>query len=266
MWLDGAYGSADGMAIPGTPSRYAADIRLAVDGVHVEKSGVDVILQWAEARSSWHLGSYVRGKNAFNQDVGPNVSGSGGFVNAGLYTRGDCANRVVPVLVALKASRHRLPFTDPFKRGLGSGNVIPLYAHRNTFASKDAWTIWNLCRLLAQRSELQSRFGDRARMEHLLRDIRQNPQSPIHEHLGMRSESIQIRSAMKAAGLVHPLGGRPVPGDPLLTRDEALSIAVTRISSSPYSTRTKVEPGHVMEILDAEYFSVEPWPFSALVN
>jgi hypothetical protein len=66
-------------------------------------------------------------------------------------------------------------------------------------------------------------------METLLRDIRQNPQSPIREHLGVRSESIQIRSAMKAAGLSHPLDGRPVPGDPLLTRDEALEKVVSHI-------------------------------------
>jgi len=123
------------------------------------------------------------------------------------------------VLLALNALRPRLPFTDPLKRGIGASDVVPLYARRNdAFASKDGWTIWNLCRLVAQRSELQDRFGDRARMENLLRDIRQNPHSPTVNI----SESIQIRSAMKAAGNFTPPRRTPSPWRPTAHKGRSL--------------------------------------------
>ena len=64
MWLDSAYGSDKGLVIPGTPVRYAADFRLSVDGVHIEKVGIDVALPWAETGKLWHLGSYVRRRNS----------------------------------------------------------------------------------------------------------------------------------------------------------------------------------------------------------
>ena len=57
---------------------------------------------------------------------------------------GDYANRMVPIFLALKACRRRLPFTDPFKRGIGASYVVPLYARRNdTLISNDAWSICN---------------------------------------------------------------------------------------------------------------------------
>ena len=150
-----------------------ADLRLSVDGVHVEKAGIDVALPWTETGSSWHLGSYVRGRKTVDR-VGVPSTPSGGIINAGLYARGEHANRMVPIFLALKAGRRRLPFTDPFKRGIGASYVVPLYARRNdTLISKDAWSIWNLCLLLAQRPELQLRLGERIRMENLLRDLKQ---------------------------------------------------------------------------------------------
>ena len=56
MWLDSAYGSDKGLVIPGTPLRYAADLHVSVDGVHIEKVGIDVALPWAETGKLWHLG------------------------------------------------------------------------------------------------------------------------------------------------------------------------------------------------------------------
>jgi hypothetical protein len=71
---------------------------------------------------------------------------------------------------------------------------------------------------------------------------------------------------MKGANIVHPLGGRPVPGDVLVDRDEAVSKIVARMTTIPYAKGAKVVSKHVEEILDAEYFNIEPWPFAALVT
>ena len=266
MWLDSAYGSEKGLVIPGTPLRYAADLRLSVDGVHVEKAGIDVGLPWSETGRTWHLGSYVRRRKTVDRAGIPSTP-SGGIINAGLYTRGDHANRMVPIFLALTAGRRRLPFTDPFKRGIGASYVVPLYARRNdTLISKDAWSIWNLCLLLAQRPELQVRLGEPIRMQNLLRDLKQHHLPVVHAHLGVRTESIEIRTAMRGANIVHPLGGRPVPGDALIDRDEAVSRIVARMTTIPYSRGAKVVSKHVEEILDAEYFNIEQWPFAALVS
>ena len=85
---------------------------------------------------------------------------SGGIINSGLYARGEYVNRMIPIFIALTSGRRRLPFTDPLKGGIGSSNVVPLYARRNdALISKDAWSIWNLCALLARRPALQFRPG-----------------------------------------------------------------------------------------------------------
>jgi hypothetical protein len=266
LWLDSAYSSEKGLVIPGTPPRYAADLRLSADGVHIEKAGIDVALPWTETGRSWHLGPYVRGRKTVDR-VGVPSTPSGGIINAGLYARGDHANRMVPIFVALKAGRRRLPFTDPFKRGVGASYVVPLYARRNdTLLSKDAWSIWNLCLLLAERPELQLRLGEPIRMENLLRDLQQHHMPIVHAHVGVRTETVEIRTAMRGASILHPLGGRPVPGDILIDRDEAVSRIVARMATIPYTRGAKVVSKHVEEILDAEYFDIEPWPFAALVG
>jgi hypothetical protein len=266
VWLDSAYASEKGLVIPGTPPRDAADLRLSVDGVHVEKAGIDVALPWSETGRTWHLGSYVRGRKTVDRAGIPSTP-SGGIINAGLYVRGDYPNRMVPIFLALKAGRRRLPFTDPFKRGIGASSIVPLYARRNdTLISKDAWSIWNLCLLVAQRPELQRRLSESIRMQNLLRDLKQHHLPVVSAHLGIRTESVEIRAAMRGANLVHPLGGRPVPGDVLVDRDEAVSKIVARMATAPHSRGAKVVTKHVEEILDAEYFTIEQWPFGALVS
>lgn len=143
--------------------------------------------------------------------------------------------------------------------------VVPLYARRNATLSRDAWTIWNLCLLLAQRPELQLRLGEPIRVEKLLSDLTQHRLPVVSPHLGVRTESVEIRNAMRGANIVHPLGGRPVPGDVLIDRDEAVARIVDRISTISHS-EAGGSSKHVKEICDAEYFDVEPWPFEAIVS
>ena len=52
----------------------------------------------------------------------------------------------------------------------------------------------------------------------------------------------------------------------LIDRAEAVSKIVGRIATIPYSRGAKVVSKHVEEVLDAEYFNIEPWPFAALVG
>jgi hypothetical protein len=71
---------------------------------------------------------------------------------------------------------------------------------------------------------------------------------------------------MRGANIVHPLGGRPIPGDVLMDRDGAVSKIVDRLATGPYSNGVKVTTKHVEEILDVEYFNIEHWPFAALIG
>ena len=125
-------------------------------------------------------------------------------------SRGDHTNQMVPIFLALRAGRRRLPFTDPFKRGIRASYVVPLYARRNdALIYKDAWSIWNLCLLLAQRPELQLRLGEPIRMENLLRDLKQHRLPVVHAHLTVRTESVEIRTAMRGAtSFIHSVGVR----------------------------------------------------------
>lgn len=266
MWLDPASSSVDGLFIPGTPARFAVDLRLANDAVHLHKDGIDVALSWTDTARLWHLGSYVRGRTRVDRPGLPSVP-SGGIINAGLYVRGGYVDQLVPIFLALAASRRRLPLTDPFKRGIQMSHVVPLSAHRNdTLLSKDAWTIWNLCLLLAQRPELQQRLGEPIRTANLLDDLRGHRLAVVNPHLGVRMESVEIRRAIKGANIVHPLGGRPVPGDALIDRDQAVARIVARMATVAHAGSARAVAKHVEEILDAEYFEIEPWPFAALVS
>jgi hypothetical protein len=71
---------------------------------------------------------------------------------------------------------------------------------------------------------------------------------------------------MRGANIVHPLSGRPVPGDVLMDRNEAVSKINARMAAGPYSRGLKITTKHVEEIPDAEYFTIEPWPFGSLVS
>jgi hypothetical protein len=257
-------GQRQGLVIPGIPQRYGADFRLAVDGVHVEKAGIDVAFPWTETGKSWHLGSYVRGRKVARNQSMPTMPSSG-IVNAGLYASHDHADRLVPIFVDLTATRRRLPFTDPFKKGIQAGYVVPLYARRSDTYSKESWSIWNLCLLLAQRPELQRRLGEPTRTDRLVRDLKEHRLPAVRSHRGVRTESVEIRTAMRGASIAHPLGGRPVPGDILIDREAAISTIVNRMASIPYSKGDKANTKCAEEILDAEYFKIEPWPFAALV-
>jgi transposase len=135
------------------------------------------------------------------------------------------------------------------------------------FAKPDsAITLSFLRRFPTARTELQLRLGDPIRMENLVRDLKQHRLPVVRAHRAVRTESVEIRTAMRGASIVHSLGGRPVPGDVLVDREEAVSKIAARLATVAYSKGAKVISKHIEEILDAEYFNVEPWPFAALVS
>jgi hypothetical protein len=71
---------------------------------------------------------------------------------------------------------------------------------------------------------------------------------------------------MRGANIAHQLGGRPVPGDILIDREQAVSTILNRMATIPYSKGAKANRRYAEEILDAEYFNIDPWPFEALVT
>jgi hypothetical protein len=58
---------------------------------------------------------------------------------------------------------------------------------------------------------------------------------------------------MEAIGLVHPIGGRPVPGDSLVARDQAIDRVVRHIAASPYAAGVMVEREEVGKFLDEDW-------------
>ncbi len=71
---------------------------------------------------------------------------------------------------------------------------------------------------------------------------------------------------MEVVGLVHSIGGRPVPGDILVARDAAIDCVIQHISKSPYATRVSVGREEAGKLLDDDYYNMEPWPFSSLTT
>jgi hypothetical protein len=102
-------------------------------------------------------------------------------------------------------------------------------------------------------------------MNRLVSEMVRNSRGVVGEPFHVRRSAIEIRTAMHALKLVHPYGGRPIPGDPLsVSQEEAITVVMAQVAGNRFAEGVTLDPDDVASQLDKEYFSVEPWPLSQL--
>ena len=148
------------------------------------------------------------------------------------------------------------------------GPVVPLHKPRAYLFGRYRYdtTVGFLCRLLHTRPDIRQGLGVPARCERLRADILRNPLGPVVDRLGVSSRSIEIHHAVRATGMTHRLGGRPVPGDSLPEEDVAIETVLGWLSHSHSEQAKTVPEEEVREVLRSDYYSIAPWPFAALTT
>ena len=258
MWLAGAHGTDDGLLIPGRPTRNAADLCLGPEHVELRAHGATSELSWKALDTNWTI-------DPWRQRLWPTAGAYND--STAVHTKGIASNAVAPVLIALSAHTHRLISRDPIRHAFDHGPVVPL--HRSPMQSAhngERTTAWALCRLLATRPELRPRLVEGSRMDRLGSQMAQDPSGSTANDASLKRTTTEILTAMRRAKLTHPLGGRPVPGDRLVPRTEAIDLVFSRMKANPYATGVEASRDQVASLLESHYFRVDPWPFGALTQ
>lgn len=148
----------------------------------------------------------------------------------------------------LTPSGHWLPLSQPIEPHVGR---------------EDAAMIAALCTVLASRPAALERLSDPVRAELLVHELRTVRLGTIANRDSLRAATLDTLNTLKALGLVHQVGGRPVPGDPIEAEDVVVDRVVERLRASPYHPEG-VDEAAVRRTVRRVYTDVEPWPFGAL--
>jgi hypothetical protein len=266
MWFERSYVSDRGLVVPGSSKRRCATSLFTVEGLVLQKNDVESILNWDTFSRDWFLASFPT--TQWNQTAASAPNPRHPVIGAAAYTSGAATEAVIPVLLAIAVGRRPLPIGDPLKHVFKLGPVVPLHKPRPYLLGHyhcDT-TVGFLCHLLHARPDLRSGLGAPAQCERLRADVLRSPLAPVVDHLGIRSRSIEIRNAVRAAGMTHSLGGRPVAGEPLPEEDVAIETVMTWLSQSHSERAKTVRREEVREVLRSDYYSIDPWPFAALTT
>lgn len=264
-WLGGARFEGGALLIPGRPSSQAADLVFTPDRVEVRWQRLAVDLPWdrfdrwpAADRSGGGWG--VVGNKARK---GPR--GGDPPQGAAIRVTGELRERTTDVVNRLP--RGWPPVLYRTLRSLRESDLLALNARRGTDERDQASrsTVAVLAAILAARPELRRRLADRERMRRLAVDLSAHacvyadPGPPD----GIRRQTMEIGTAMRALGFRHPFG-RPIPGDPLLPLDDAVAHVVGYIAANPHAAGVEIDRERVRIFVDRRYLGVPPWPFEAL--
>jgi hypothetical protein len=266
VWFEHSYASQRGLVIPGRPQRRCATALLTMEGLVVEKNGVEALLNWDTFAHDWFLASFPATQWTQSAVSAPNPRHP--VAGTAAYTYGVTTEAILPVLMALAAARRPLPIGDPFKHVFKWGPVVPLHKPRSFLAGRSRYdtTLGFLCQVLHARPDFRQALGVPSQCEDLRTDILRSPMGPLTDHLSIRSRSIEIHNAVRSAGMTHRLGGRPVPGDPLPEEDAAVETVMRWLSGSHSDQAKIVREQEVRDVLRSDYYSIDPWPFAALAT
>jgi hypothetical protein len=124
-------------------------------------------------------------------------------------------------------------------------------------------TLTALLAMLASRPELRPRLAEADRARGVAAAFL-TPLPAVWEAVGGRRTTFEVLRVMRALGYRHPIGGRPVAGDPLAARDEVVARVVADLRRNPFTRHLRIAPDRVAALVDEHYLGVEPWPFADL--
>jgi hypothetical protein len=240
-----------GLLIPGRPRGRAFDLLLTPEHALLRGDG-ELVLPWSS-----HLD--------FTKDV---VSSQGwcldgwdgnGGAGAALHLLGDLDQQAqtLPWMSSWSARWHRTP---------NWGCDAPLHKTNLNIPShqSDRDVLQALCVLAAQRPDLRVRLGDEATVTALVARVVTSSHVRGYALDGARRDTIAVASALDSLGLIHRIGGRPLPDERVPTADELLPGVLGAIKASPYARGVAVDVAKARSIVERQYSGVPPWPFEPL--
>jgi hypothetical protein len=256
-WLEGAKDEG-GLLIPADPAKHGCDLILRSGQVEVH-AGDDAgaALAWEqyesrhrpldEARDRWRFDAWAANDSTSGRWTPP---GTG----VGIEADGSCRVALLEVAAARQTRRNR------FNRSMAKGFAVPLapWSRQSPALARDWGLVDLLCVVLAQRPDARARLDDPARVTALARDLQGEPREVLEIPVLARSATVEVAEALVRTGLGHPLGGRPVPGDPLRPAGEVVEGLIAEGVSA--------DREDVARVVEERYTSVDPWPFEAVTR
>jgi hypothetical protein len=246
------------IVVPGGPHAGRVDLHWTPDGLELkagDRAGLtlswedyDAGLAGTDVSGSWHLTHWAHRQNAVS-----------GLAITGAASR---APEAEPLRWATRGWRNALLGTDL------DGAGLPLWAlvRPTSQIRRESDTVVALAGLMAARPDLRWTLGDPAVTTDLVADIAHRPMATVAPRSGGRRVTTDVLVAMHELGYVHPLGGRPFPGDVLPERDEAVDRVIARVHGNRWAAEGSDSPEKVAEIIDRDFLDVVPWPFEALAG
>jgi hypothetical protein len=145
-----------------------------------------------------------------------------------------------------------VPLLDPLN---------PLMGH----AEAEGATLDALCWLLRSRPDARARLGDTKRMRWLARDMAAQPLASKVIPDEAPSTTVAILDQLQRLGFTHPVLGRPMPDDELISPREVSRRILDALEGRRSTLASAIDPAQVEREVMEHYYDVQRWPFEAIL-
>jgi hypothetical protein len=203
-WFADAGPARGGFLLPGHPRRRTATLLLRENIVELIGrrwrfgSKLRIELHWRAFGHGWNI-TMLREGHSVAAEVGGQHPDAEAFFRAFRFEWGFFQSK----------DAIAVPLLDP---------INPLMGH----AEAEGATLDALCWLLRSRPDARERLADAKRMRRLARDMAAQPLPPKVIPREAPSTTVEILGQLQRLGFIHPVLGRPMPDDELVSRAKSL--------------------------------------------
>lgn len=250
VWMVRATPVPGGLLVPGRSTRRGCWLLLEPTGARVGADDLAVDLPYesygARGDDAWTLSQWTTTRGGGS--IGVAVQGTGRWAAA---------------LGPLRGRRRSLGgWLDRVQSSPGS---VPLYLPRTVSLSVDAdrSVLDVLLQTLARRPAWRPQLASPERVAQLLRDLDTHDHREVFPITGARRRTFETVLVLQRLGYVHPLRGRPLPGDPRPDGEQVVAAVLEALAANRYAL--PADEAQVRALVHRRYLDVAPWPLAAML-
>lgn len=198
-------------------------------------------LHWRAFGHGWSI-TMIRENHSVAAEVGGQHPGAEAFFRAFRFEWGFFQSR----------DAIAVPLLDP---------INPLMGH----AEAEGATLDALCWLLRSRPDARARLADAKRMRWLARDMAAQPLASKVVPDAALSSTVEILDQLQRLGFTHPILGRPMPDDELVSPRDVTRRVLDALEGRPSTSASAIGAAQVEREVREHYYDVERWPFDAIL-